>query len=114
MMASSSMDETMSETEPAVEGPPVHAEEVPEALPAAEFDATPWPVPTRPAPRPVRISRPLGPRLWTAALAGALLFTAGGEQDRKSTRLNSSHGSISYAVFCLKKKTTEYSIARVY
>src|SRR6202050_4947342 len=25
--------------------------------------------------------------------------------DRKSTRLNSSHGSISYAVFCLKKKT---------
>src|SRR5207245_10224784 len=27
-------------------------------------------------------------------------------RDRKSTRLNSSHGSISYAVFCLKKKTT--------
>src|SRR5699024_11796919 len=26
------------------------------------------------------------------------------EQDRKSTRLNSSHVSISYAVFCLKKK----------
>src|SRR5207245_8783685 len=26
-------------------------------------------------------------------------------QDRKSTRLNSSHGSISYAVFCLKKKS---------
>src|SRR5207245_11794984 len=26
-------------------------------------------------------------------------------EDRKSTRLNSSHGSISYAVFCLKKKT---------
>src|SRR5437868_8174826 len=30
-------------------------------------------------------------------------------QDRKSTRLNSSHVSISYAVFCLKKKkTSEY------
>src|SRR5690348_17748160 len=28
------------------------------------------------------------------------------DQDRKSTRLNSSHPSISYAVFCLKKKTT--------
>src|SRR2546426_3898134 len=28
----------------------------------------------------------------------------GGEQDRKSTRLNSSHLVISYAVFCLKKK----------
>src|SRR3989449_10251612 len=27
--------------------------------------------------------------------------------DRKSTRLNSSHGYISYAVFCLKKKTTD-------
>src|SRR5207245_10734269 len=26
------------------------------------------------------------------------------QRDRKSTRLNSSHGSISYAVFCLKKK----------
>src|SRR5687768_17942445 len=28
--------------------------------------------------------------------------------DRKSTRLNSSHGYISYAVFCLKKKNTDY------
>src|SRR5207245_4464625 len=28
-----------------------------------------------------------------------------GDQDRKSTRLNTSHGSISSAVFCLKKKT---------
>src|SRR5438128_7998119 len=27
-----------------------------------------------------------------------------GPEDRKSTRLNSSHGSISYAVFCLKKR----------
>src|SRR5699024_11311819 len=30
-------------------------------------------------------------------------------QDRKSTRLNSSHVSISYAVFCLKKKIYMYS-----
>src|SRR4051812_49475800 len=30
--------------------------------------------------------------------------TASGKSDRKSTRLNSSHMSISYAVFCLKKK----------
>src|SRR3712207_169171 len=28
------------------------------------------------------------------------------EQDRKSTRLNSSHANISYAVFCLKKKSS--------
>src|SRR5205809_5129249 len=32
-------------------------------------------------------------------------------RDRKSTRLNSSHGYISYAVFCLKKKKTEGNIA---
>src|SRR2546430_14574942 len=38
----------------------------------------------RPDPIPVRVRRPL--------------------EDRKSTRLNSSHSQISYAVFCLKKK----------
>src|SRR5690242_21193966 len=32
------------------------------------------------------------------------LLALGGRPDRKSTRLNSSHMSISYAVFCLKKK----------
>src|SRR4051812_49549238 len=32
-----------------------------------------------------------------------------GKVDRKSTRLNSSHMSISYAVFCLKKKKKEYN-----
>src|SRR5690625_2614256 len=31
-------------------------------------------------------------------------------QDRKSTRLNSSHVAISYAVFCLKKKTTKNDV----
>src|SRR5438067_6645084 len=34
-------------------------------------------------------------------------FVAVGAIDRKSTRLNSSHVSISYAVFCLKKKNEE-------
>src|SRR5207253_11168915 len=56
-----------------------------------------------------------------AAAAGCVLpacrsdrccsFTAPGrrphDRDRKSTRLNSSHVAISYAVFCLKKKKTE-------
>src|SRR2546429_6213063 len=32
--------------------------------------------------------------------------------DRKSTRLNSSHGYISYAVFCLKKKKVQPSMSR--
>src|SRR5947209_14419983 len=36
------------------------------------------------------------------AAAGVHLDTA--DEDRKSTRLNSSHANISYAVFCLKKK----------
>src|SRR3712207_8000266 len=39
--------------------------------------------------------------------AGAEGFAVGvevGHEDRKSTRLNSSHANISYAVFCLKKK----------
>src|SRR5437868_11332789 len=39
--------------------------------------------------------RPCPPAPWDEAAQGA---------DRKSTRLNSSHVSISYAVFCLKKK----------
>src|SRR3712207_8498737 len=33
-----------------------------------------------------------------------------GAGDRKSTRLNSSHANISYAVFCLKKKKNKYRI----
>src|SRR3712207_8343173 len=35
-------------------------------------------------------------------------------QDRKSTRLNSSHANISYAVFCLKKKKKKYNIVRLH
>src|SRR2546429_2070410 len=34
--------------------------------------------------------------------------------DRKSTRLNSSHGYISYAVFCLKKKKNHYNGCSLY
>src|SRR3712207_8873358 len=41
-----------------------------------------------------------GALLLGAGLAAALLVL----RDRKSTRLNSSHANISYAVFCLKKK----------
>src|SRR3712207_8920576 len=33
-----------------------------------------------------------------------------GPEDRKSTRLNSSHANISYAVFCLKKKKKNHTI----
>src|SRR2546430_10561283 len=40
---------------------------------------------------------------WDADMVGAM--SSFGKPDRKSTRLNSSHSQISYAVFCLKKKT---------
>src|SRR3712207_6884017 len=44
-----------------------------------------------------------------AALRGRVALRHG-PVDRKSTRLNSSHANISYAVFCLKKKTTRIYI----
>src|SRR2546430_9555296 len=43
-------------------------------------------------------------RLAAQGLAGLLDGRRQGNRDRKSTRLNSSHSQISYAVFCLKKK----------
>src|SRR3712207_7380920 len=42
--------------------------------------------------------------LAAEGLATRLILTIHDELDRKSTRLNSSHANISYAVFCLKKK----------
>src|SRR5688572_32076731 len=40
-------------------------------------------------------------------------YKSGRFKDRKSTRLNSSHSQISYAVFCLKKKTTTVPLINV-
>src|SRR2546422_8359145 len=51
-----------------------------------------------------------GRRVWRAGAGRAraihrrLVDRRAADRDRKSTRLNSSHGYISYAVFCLKKK----------
>src|SRR2546427_1067030 len=44
---------------------------------------------------------------------GSLLRRAGHLGDRKSTRLNSSHSQISYAVFCLKKKRIGLKIRQI-
>src|SRR2546430_6166719 len=44
----------------------------------------------------------------TSAVASIASFGAVQATDRKSTRLNSSHSQISYAVFCLKKKKKKY------
>src|SRR2546430_544339 len=48
----------------------------------------------------------LPPRLGAIAASLGVLSHFSGIADRKSTRLNSSHSQISYAVFCLKKKNT--------
>src|SRR3712207_7064224 len=70
-------------------------------------------------------SRPVGARLGTlepsgvgtevpgarsAGVSGQALQRRGEAGDRKSTRLNSSHANISYAVFCLKKKKKKYAV----
>src|SRR5690348_7469254 len=43
-------------------------------------------------------------RMMEVNVTGTMLVCRDAAKDRKSTRLNSSHPSISYAVFCLKKK----------
>src|SRR3712207_6991308 len=51
-----------------------------------------------------QLGNPLRDGVAVAAAVDGLV-RRGLDQDRKSTRLNSSHANISYAVFCLKKKT---------
>src|SRR3712207_9396355 len=70
---------------------------------------------------PIYLIGPRGAGLGARSFFGLPLVSAGfrigvvlacslvgilGIRDRKSTRLNSSHANISYAVFCLKKKNT--------
>src|SRR2546430_9028019 len=65
-------------------------------------------------PVPPSLTTPYIPSTTFCTLAGSSFHSLGGAccpftrcglcQDRKSTRLNSSHSQISYAVFCLKKK----------
>src|SRR5690348_18046404 len=50
-------------------------------------------------------------RRSTAAIVAEKMMVGAAILDRKSTRLNSSHPSISYAVFCLKKKKKECVMA---
>src|SRR5437764_10334241 len=79
------------------------------ARPIKEEAIAPPPAPERPrkdAPK-VRLSMAVGKRdgIRPADVVGSIANEAGlAGRDRKSTRLNSSHRCISYAVFCLKKK----------
>src|SRR5256885_8370100 len=64
--------------------------------------------------RPISIEVGVAPRthgsaLFTRGQTQAFSVVALGTTDRKSTRLNSSHLVISYAVFCLQKKKPETS-----
>src|SRR5690348_18224214 len=77
---------------------PAHSHAAAGAATRLCFDCQPSPRDTSATPRcPDGSDRPSGGR-QNAAL------------DRKSTRLNSSHPSISYAVFCLKKKNTTLNL----
>src|SRR3712207_7025088 len=49
-------------------------------------------------------------RAWLAGLIEKVGTGQSVQADRKSTRLNSSHANISYAVFCLKKKIKEIAL----
>src|SRR3712207_7015444 len=59
-----------------------------------------------------RAERASGARHPPGGGGGAGAGAAAGGGDRKSTRLNSSHANISYAVFCLKKKKIILTIER--
>src|SRR3712207_8073651 len=63
----------------------------------------------RPGPRISRTDHQ-GARMLVPALVLTLTLVAAAVVDRKSTRLNSSHANISYAVFCLKKKNIHNSL----
>src|SRR5947209_11409637 len=52
---------------------------------------------------------PFGAVPFAGAAAAGEGYGAEGGGDRKSTRLNSSHANISYAVFCLKKKKSKHA-----
>src|SRR5256885_12342519 len=74
-----------------------------DALPISSVPAPPG-VTAKPAPAAPPVAKPVA----SAAAPAAGLATGGA--DRKSTRLNSSHLVISYAVFCLKKKKNEQAL----
>src|SRR3989449_5096520 len=50
----------------------------------------------------------VGATIFASNIGSEHVVGLAGAGDRKSTRLNSSHGYISYAVFCLKKKKKKY------
>src|SRR5690625_6043468 len=74
---------------------------------------SPWRARSRIGLPPVEPSHVLGDDGWSGLAVGGGAVGLGrcvvALEDRKSTRLNSSHVAISYAVFCLKKKKCVYA-----
>src|SRR2546422_2785185 len=58
------------------------------------------------------LAEPVGARRAGHGVGGERRHASSEVRDRKSTRLNSSHGYISYAVFCLKKKKQNQRLNR--
>src|SRR2546422_4245676 len=69
---------------------------------------SPWP--TLPTPLAASPAPPSPVSASALRYQGSLSNGIPSHEDRKSTRLNSSHGYISYAVFCLKKKKNKRSV----
>src|SRR2546430_9016379 len=79
-----------------------------DALPISAAAGTPRPRRGGPRSAPA----PAAPRRWCAGPSSRARGAASrGRADRKSTRLNSSHSQISYAVFCLKKKKKQHQLS---
>src|SRR5438445_9246340 len=68
------------------------------------------PLSCRGGPGPRQAGARAGVRVGAGVGAGGTGGGAPAPTDRKSTRLNSSHANISYAVFCLKKKMREPAV----
>src|SRR5258708_27589717 len=86
------------------------------AATTADRDAPPasasW-YPALPAPAQPQTRLPghsAHPKYWAANAGADAANIPADRSDRKSTRLNSSHQIISYAVFCLKKKTCKHTL----
>src|SRR2546427_5281437 len=84
--------------------------DIPGTYAAGECHAAPFPAQLPPLDSVVD-SASLAAALKAAGVDKRLVFglRVGALTDRKSTRLNSSHSQISYAVFCLKKKKTHHN-----
>src|SRR5699024_12187259 len=89
--------------------PALHTPSLHDALPISHHTpplprrpTRPRPMPPAPPPRRSLLSTPTVAAPWPSCRSAI-----SSKADRKSTRLNSSHVSISYAVFCLKKKKTD-------